>query len=137
MVDLTTPAPDGTIIGDMIDGKFHGRNLIKDSAGADAMGLVEATPAANTLLGRLKAIVDAILTIAPARNAFVIVKSDTNAISPLPRAVRVDVAGAVTYRAADSNADVTITALAGEVIQARVQYIRSTGTAASGFVGLA
>lgn len=60
MVDVTTPVPDGTVIGVVIGGKMHGYNLLNDTAGADAMGLVTATPAANTMLGRLKAIETAI-----------------------------------------------------------------------------
>jgi len=56
MADVTTPIPAGTAAGALIDGKLFGRNLLNDTAGADAMGLVADAPAANTLLGRLKAI---------------------------------------------------------------------------------
>lgn len=137
MADFLAPAPDGRPIGDDHGGKLVGHIKLRDDNGADALGGVEETPAPWKLLGRLKAIVDAILTIAPARTAFAIAKHDTNPITPLPRAVRVDTAGTVIYRAVDSATDVTITAFAGEIIQARVQYIRATGTAPTGFVGLA
>lgn len=193
MADVTTPVPDATALGLLVAGRLLGFNLLNDTAGADAMGLVTASPAAFTLLGRLKAISDntdgleslvtatntllttlggyqdgqegllgdlrTLLTtqatyldglenlltlgngsaelVTPARRSFAIAKHDTTAITPLPRAVRVDVAGTVTYRTVDDTADVTMTALAGEVIQARVQFIRATGTSASGFLGFA
>ncbi len=71
----------------------------------------------------------------PARQSFTITPNDTTAITPLPRAVRVNTAGTVAYRAVDSAADVTVTVSAGETIPARIQYIRATGTSATGFVG--
>ncbi|MEP2103086.1 MAG: hypothetical protein ABJP02_04920 [Parasphingorhabdus sp.] len=43
-----------------IGGVQFAKNLITDEAGADAVGLVTANPAANTILGRLKAAVDAL-----------------------------------------------------------------------------
>lgn len=73
----------------------------------------------------------------PATQAFDITPHATNAITPLPRAVRVNAAGTVTFRMSGSATDVTITALAGEIIPGRVQYIRATGTTAAGFLGLA
>lgn len=54
----TTPYPAGTNVSETINAKEYGRSLLADAAGADAMGLVATTPAANTLLGRLKAISD-------------------------------------------------------------------------------
>lgn len=137
MADFLAPAPDGRAIGDDHGGKLVGLNKLRDDNNADGLGLVAESPAPWSLLGRAKAIVDAILTTAPARQAFAITKSDSNPITPLPRAVRVNVAGTVAFRAVDSAADVTITVYAGEVIPARVQFIRDAGTTASGFVGLA
>jgi hypothetical protein len=55
---LLTPVPDDTDIGELISDKLHGRSVLYDAAGADAIGLVTANPAATTLLGRLKAIQD-------------------------------------------------------------------------------
>ena len=174
-----SPLPAGTDVGDAPGGKFISRTGLFDTAGADALGLVAASPAAFSFLGRLKAIADntdgiegfldgveglltdlrtllttqsgfldnvegllgvgndAAALLVPARNDFAITPSDGAAITPLPRAVRVNVAGTVVYRSVDSAADVTINAAAGEVIQSRVQYIRATGTSATGFVGKA
>lgn len=55
-----TPLPAATDVSETIGGKEYNRALLKDGAGTDAMGLVAASPAANTLLGRLKAIADLI-----------------------------------------------------------------------------
>ena len=71
MAGQTTPVANGTDIGDLIGGKLYGRNLINDTAGADAMGLVHATPAPLTLLGRLKAITDALLGATPAGENYI------------------------------------------------------------------
>jgi len=60
MTDATTPLDDGTAVGLLIGGRLFSFNLLNDVAGADAMGLVTGTPAANTLLGRLKAVADAV-----------------------------------------------------------------------------
>lgn len=48
----------------------------------------------------------------------------------------VGVGGTVTFRAQASAADVTITAVAGVVYQIQTSFIRATGTAATGIVGL-
>ena len=58
---MLTPFPTGTDVSETIGGKEHSRALLKDPTGADAMGAVAASPAANTLLGRLKAIFDEIV----------------------------------------------------------------------------
>ena len=75
--------------------------------------------------------------IAPARNVYTITASDATAVSPLPRAVRVNVGGTFIFRTVDGISDVTITALAGELLNARIQYLRATGTTATGFTGFA
>lgn len=60
--NLTSPVPAGTKIASKDVGGVHiPRNIITDEAGVDAIGAVGASPAANTLLGRLKAIADAVL----------------------------------------------------------------------------
>lgn len=142
MVDVTTPVPAGTPVGELVVGRFHGWSLLKDTAGVDGMGLVTASPAPYTLFGRLKAIADAIAAafssdIGVTRNIFAITPNATTAISPLPRVIRVDVAGTITFRAVDSTADVTLNVVAGERIEGRIQYIRVSGTTASGIVGFA
>jgi len=59
--NVTTPIADGTAMATKDLGGVHiPKNAIVDQAGADAVGLVTTTPAANTILGRLKAIYDAI-----------------------------------------------------------------------------
>jgi hypothetical protein len=57
--NITTPVADGQVLAlkDVGGVKFP-QNLLNDITGADAMGVVGAAPAANTLLGRLKAIAD-------------------------------------------------------------------------------
>lgn len=55
MADVTTPVPDGTLIGALIGGKLYGYNLLTDTVGADAMGLVGAS---GKLLDNLKGIND-------------------------------------------------------------------------------
>lgn len=67
----------------------------------------------------------------PALRMFDIVPHDVNEIDPLPKAVRCDVGGTVVLRAAGSNADVSITMVAGEVILVRAKHVRSSGTTAS------
>ena len=62
--DFTTPVPDGTkFAAKLIALRLFPWNLLADVNGADAMGEVQATPTDNTLLGRLKAIADAITTM--------------------------------------------------------------------------
>jgi hypothetical protein len=66
---------------------------------------------------------------APGRDMFPIVKSDTVPIVPLPKAIRCDVAGSVTWRAVDAAQDVTFTMQAGETLSVRVQIVRMATTA--------
>jgi hypothetical protein len=64
MANFTTPVPDGTDFAtETIAGVEYTKNVLADFAGADVLGLVTASPAANSLLGRLKAIADAITTM--------------------------------------------------------------------------
>ncbi len=57
--NISTPVDAGKVLAFKdIGGILFALNLLADAAGADAMGLVTASPAANTLLGRLKAIAD-------------------------------------------------------------------------------
>lgn len=74
---------------------------------------------------------------APARQAFAIVPHQTQPLVPLPKAVLVGTAGNVVLRAVDSGADVTIPVTAGQILPIRAQFVRATGTTASGLVGLA
>lgn len=62
--NLTTPVASGKVLAFKdLASVLYALNMFVDAAGADAMGLVTASPAANTLLGRLKAISDAIATM--------------------------------------------------------------------------
>lgn len=65
---------------------------------------------------------------APARRMFLITPHPTNAIDPLPKALRFDSDGDVVLRAVDSDADVTITVRAGEELAVRALHIRASGT---------
>ncbi len=72
--NLTTPVADGTKLAAKEIGSppiLYPWNLLADSTGADAMGLVVASPAANTLLGRLKAITDGVTGATPAGEAYI------------------------------------------------------------------
>ena len=91
-------------------------------------GQVVDIPNPLTLLGRLKALLDAIL---PARTATAVVPSDTVALIPVPRGIFVGTGGDVTIRAIGSAADVTYRNLAdASYIGVRAQYVRATGTTA-------
>lgn len=60
--NLTTPVPSGTVLAtkDMGSSLHLPKNTIVDQTNTDAVGAVTASPAPNTILGRLKAIADAI-----------------------------------------------------------------------------
>lgn len=65
--NLTTPVPDGIELAFKdLASVFYALNMIVDQGGADAMGLVTANPAAQTVLGRLKAIADLLDDATPA-----------------------------------------------------------------------
>lgn len=60
--NLTTPVPAATVLATKDLGTRQlPLNGILDQAGADAVGLVTTSPAANTILGRLKDIVSALI----------------------------------------------------------------------------
>lgn len=65
---------------------------------------------------------------APARQAFSVTGSDT-AISPLPKALVVRVAGNLVFRAVDSEVDETWPVTVGQLIPVRVEYVRASSTA--------
>jgi hypothetical protein len=75
--------------------------------------------------------------MSPSRNAFAVVPSDSISLSPVPKALFVGGAGTVTLRTIDSDADVTLSVQAGQILPLRAAYVRSTGTTASGLVALA
>jgi hypothetical protein len=62
--NFTTPVPAGSQVATKdIGGVHYAKNIITDELGADAFGLVGASPNANTVLGRLKAVVDGIADV--------------------------------------------------------------------------
>lgn len=65
---------------------------------------------------------------APARRMIAVTPHDTDPIDPLPKALRFDGAGQVTLRCVDDETDVVLNVTAGEILRARVQYVRDTGT---------
>lgn len=74
---------------------------------------------------------------APARRMFDITPHDSAEVDPLPKAIRADGEGTVTLRAAGSDADVTVTMTAGEILPVRALHIRAAGTTVAGIHGLA
>jgi hypothetical protein len=74
---------------------------------------------------------------APARRMFAITPHDTAEVDPLPKAIRADGDGTVTLRAAGSDADVTVTMTAGEILPVRARHIRAGGTTVAAIHGLA
>lgn len=76
-------------------------------------------------------------TTAPARQAFTITPSDTNAIDPLPKAIICGGAGNITLKAVDSAATVTIPVFAGQQLDVRAEKVMATGTTATNIVALA
>jgi len=133
----TTPLAAGTNVSETIGGKEYGRSLLADTAGTDAMGLVANAPAANTLLGRLKAVVDAVLSLigltAPANSFFAITPGAT-ALATVPAAIYVSGAGNLVVRGADGN-DATFVVPAGAIVPIRPRYVLGA-TTATGIVGL-
>lgn len=101
-------------------------------AGSHPFGQVVDTPNPWTILGRLKALMDAIL---PARIAYAVVSNDDAALNPLPRGIYVGTGGDVTVRPAGSAADVTYKNMSDcSYIGIRVSHVRATGTTASNLV---
>lgn len=97
-------------------------------AASHPFGQVIDAPNPLTLLGRLKALLDAIL---PARTAKAVVPSDTVALDPVPRGIYVGTGGDVTIRAVGSVADVTYRNLSdASYIAVRATHVRATGTTA-------
>lgn len=95
-------------------------------------GQVVDTPNPLTLLGRLKALLDAIL---PARIAYPVVPSDAVALDPLPRGIYVGTGGDVTVRPIGSAADVTYKNMSDcSYIGIRVSHVRATGTTAGNLI---
>lgn len=96
--------------------------------GSHPFGQVTETPNPLTLLGRLKALLDAIL---PARTAMAVVPSDTVVLDPIPRGIYVGTGGDVTVRPVGSAVDVTYRNLTdSSYIAVRVSHVRATGTTA-------
>lgn len=73
--------------------------------------------------------------MATARNHVAITKSDATTYSPPLDAVYVGVAGDVAIKDRDGT-NVTYTAVAGGIIPVQASLVMSTGTTASGLVGL-
>lgn len=136
-----TPLATGTNVSETIGGKEYGRSTLHDAAGADAMGAVGSSPAANTLLGRLKAIVDAITSLlgtnntqtaltAPADDIFAITPSDTADLATIPKSLVVTVAGNLAVRGTGGTT-VTFPVTAGQIVPLRARRVMATGTTAT------
>ncbi len=158
---MLTPFPTGTDVSETIGGKEHSRALLKDPTGADAMGAVAASPAANTLLGRLKAIFDEIVKTngyvdglegfldgveallgtnnastaltAPADDIFAITPADAD-LPTIPKALLCTVSGNLAVRGTTATT-VTFPVVAGQIIPIRARRVMAATTAT--VVGLA
>lgn len=75
--------------------------------------------------------------VGPARRASAVTPHDSNAISPLPKALFFGSAGTVTLRAVDSAADVSLPVAAGQILPVRASHVRASGTTAGNIVSLA
>lgn len=73
----------------------------------------------------------------PARQAFAVTPHATNEVDPLPKALLIGGAGNIVLRAVDSAADVTIAVVAGQLLPIRAQFVRASGTTATGIIALA
>ena len=74
----------------------------------------------------------------PARDAFAVVPSDAVPLAVLPRALFVGTGGTLVVRCVDAGADVTLkNVAAGQILDLRTSFVRSTGTTAADLVGLA
>lgn len=73
----------------------------------------------------------------PARRAFTVTPSDAAELTLLPKALLIGGAGNIVLRPVDSSADVTIAAVAGQIVPIRAQFVRATGTTATAIVALA
>ena len=75
----------------------------------------------------------------PAKNSFLITPHASNNVDPtgdiLPRALLVGVGGTITWRLEGDTVDTQVTLPAG-IHDVQPEYIRATGTAATGLVGL-
>ncbi len=68
----------------------------------------------------------------PAREVFLITPS-ANILDPVPKAIRADTAGTVTFVAADSTTSVTLNVVAGEILPVRPKLITASTAVIHGF----
>lgn len=73
---------------------------------------------------------------APARCAFAITPHDTQPLPLVTKGLCVGTSGEIALRAIDSEADVTLNVVAGQLLPIRITHVRASGTTASGLVGL-
>ena len=73
---------------------------------------------------------------APARRAFAIVPHDDEPLPFVTKGICIGSAGDIVLRAIDSQSDVTVSAVAGQLVPIRITHIRATGTTAARLVGL-
>lgn len=72
-----------------------------------------------------------------ARNATAVTPHDTNALNPIPNRLYVGGTGTVILRARGDGADTTFLGVpAGAILPVQAQYVRATGTTATGIIGL-
>lgn len=130
MSDALLPLAAGSPIGDLIGGKLHGRSLTFDTSGTDAMGLVAATPAPLTLLGRLKALFDVFSRTTSATDVVAVVPSDTVALAIAPKALKVTVAGNLAVKG-PIGVSPPFPVAVGELLPLQPLYVMATNTTAT------
>lgn len=133
MSSLTTPFPDNSDVAEVIGGKAHSRALIMDPTGADAIGAVGDAPGSRTLLGRLKAIADAI-GVTTSADSFFAITPGASALPTVPKAIYVTGGGTVTVKGADGNA-ATFSVPDQSILAIRPRFV--TAATATGIIGLA
>lgn len=75
--------------------------------------------------------------IAPAKDAFPIVPSDSEALATATKAIYIGIGGDIVLRAIDGKADVQFAGVAsGAILPIRVSAVRLSGTTAENIVGL-
>jgi hypothetical protein len=114
-------------------------DFVRTPASAALTHTADAIPAASTFTADSPPSVletELMADIGSAGGGVAITPHNTNAISPVPRAIHVGTAGDLACRFKDSSADVTLKVVAGVCYAYRLQYVRVTGTTAADMVAL-
>lgn len=130
MSDALIPLAAGSPIGDIIGGKLHGRDQLFDTTGTDAMGLVAAAPAPQTLLGRLKALFDVFSSTTSATDVVPVTPSDTVPLAHQPKGLLVTAAGNLSTKGSLGVCP-PYPVVAGAFLPLSATHVMATGTTAT------